>query len=83
MQSQELREKLTAYIKVADDKNLEEIYKLVEDKINKDYRWWEDEAFVAELEEIDRRIEFGDDKGYAINDVSTFLDKRKAERYAT
>lgn len=62
METNELREKLTEYIKVADEKKLEAIYTLLEDDIENEYKWYEDEAFVAELEEDARKIETGEDK---------------------
>jgi hypothetical protein len=83
MDSQKLKEKLIAYIKSADDKKIEAIYKFVGDEMERVYNWYEDETFVAELEVRDKSLESGEDKGYTIEEMSAFLNKRKAERYAT
>ena len=80
METQELREKLTEYIKVADERKLTAIYTLVEDEIEADYNWWEDKAFVAEMEEDVRKIESGEEKAYSMEEVRAFMQKQKDER---
>ena len=83
MEANILRDKLTEYIKVADEKKLEAIYTLLEDDIEGEYKWYEDEAFVAELEEDARKIETGEEKTYTMEEVSEFLKEQKMQRYAT
>ena len=82
METNALREKLTEYIKVADEKKVKALYTLLEDNIETDYKWYEDEAFVSELDERTRRLESGEDKGYTIEEMSEFLNERKIQRYA-
>ena len=62
MQTSKLREKRTEYIKVADDKKIVALYTLLEDEIESEYKWFEDEAFIAELEEDARKIDSGEEK---------------------
>ena len=76
MEANELREKLTDYIQVADTKKLEALYILLEDEIESEYKWYEDEAFVAKLDERVRRYESGEEKGYTMEEVhSGILEK--------
>jgi len=76
METHELREKLTEYIKVADEKKLEAIYTLLEDDMETEYKWYEDKAFVAELDERIRRYESGEEPGFTMEEVhSAILEK--------
>jgi hypothetical protein len=49
-----IRERLCAYIQLADDKKVEAIYTIVESEIAEKLDLWDDEDFINEL---DRRIE--------------------------
>ena len=83
MDIKELREELITYIHLADEKKLQALQTLLlDDKEEVEYKWWEDEAFVAELKERSRRLETGEDKGDTMEEVEAYLEKRKTERYA-
>ena len=79
MEANELREKLTEYIQVADEKKLEAIYTLLEDEIEGEYKWYEDEAFVAELDERVRRYESGEEKGYTEEEAFAIIESKLKE----
>lgn len=72
-----IREKLQEYIKTADDKKIKAIFTLVENDMDEKYNWWEDKAFVADLDERVKRYEDGTDKGFTFEEVKEELIKRK------
>ncbi len=63
MTTSAIREKLTDYIKVADDKKIKAIYTMVEDEINTAENDW-DEAFIDELEKRSLSFTNGTAKTY-------------------
>ena len=72
-----IREKLQDYIKTADDKKIKAIFTLVENDMQKEVEWWENEEFVAELNErVDNCIN-GIEKGYTIDEIDTEIENRK------
>ncbi|MES2377187.1 MAG: hypothetical protein V4553_11440 [Bacteroidota bacterium] len=44
------------------------------------YEWWEDEEFVAELDERVRRYEAGIDRGYTLEETKAKIDQLRQER---
>ena len=54
MSTVEIRQKLHHYIETAHDKKLKAIYAMVEDEIGETYDYWNDAAFVAELQRRER-----------------------------
>ncbi len=80
MEAQELREKLTEYIKIADEKKIAAIYTLVEEEIENEYKWWDDEGLVAELVEERRKIESGEMKTHTQEEVFAEIYKRLEEK---
>ena len=77
MTTKAIREKLQEYIKTADDKKIKAIFTLVESDIEEKYNWWEDEEFVAELDDRVKRYEEGTDKAFTFEEVKEELTKRK------
>jgi hypothetical protein len=76
-----IREKLHNYIDTVDDKQIESIYALFEDQIAPAVNWYEDEEFVAELDERLRRLEDGTDRGYSWEEVKAEIQARREKRY--
>lgn len=54
MTTAKIRERLTEYIRFADDKKVQAIYAIVEDELIEQLDLWKDKDFI---EELDRRIE--------------------------
>ncbi|HTI60622.1 addiction module protein [Mucilaginibacter sp.] len=54
MTTAKIRERLTEYIRFADDKKVQAIYTMVEDELIEQLDLWKDKDFI---EELDRRIE--------------------------
>ena len=77
-----IREKLSDYIKVADDEKIKAIYTLLEEQIAPSMDWSEDEEFVAELDERVRRYEAGIDKGHTWEELETAIVELKKTRAA-
>jgi len=75
-----IKEKLHDYISEADDEKVKALYTLLEDQISNTSNWWEDEEFVADLDERAKRLENGTDKGYTWNEVEASLDELRKKR---
>jgi len=76
-----IRERLTDYIRVADDKKVKAMYALLEDQIVPKSYWSEDEEFVAELDERVRRYEAGIDPGFSVEEARSTLNEMKGEYF--
>jgi len=75
-----IRERLHSYINDVDDAKIKAIYALFEDQIAPSVNWWEDEEFVAELDERVRRHEQGIDRAVPLEEVKAKLQKMREER---
>lgn len=63
-----LRERLQRFIETAEEKKLAAIYTLVEDEIMQQNHW-EDESFVAEMEERYQDYKTGKSKSVSLEEV--------------
>ncbi len=63
MNTTTIRQRLSEYIKVADDKKIKAIYTIIENDINEMNNWWNDERFIVELENRSSDLRSGKDKG--------------------
>ena len=59
-----IREKLTNYLKIVDDKKLKAIYTMVKDDINTNTNDWDDD-FVEELKKRSKDFVSGKSKSYS------------------
>jgi len=80
MTTEEIRVQLYDIIRYADDKKIEAIYTLLEDKPTEPYEWSEDVEFVAELDERYRRAVEGIDPTYSLDEVKAELNALKNKR---
>ena len=64
MTTKAIREKLTRYLQIADDKKVKAIYTMIEDEINTSDNDWDD-SFVKELENRSGGFENGTAKTYS------------------
>ena len=76
-----IRERLTDYIRVADDKKVKAMYALLEDQIVPKSHWSEDEEFVAELDERVRRYEAGIDPGFSVKEARLTLSEMNGDYF--
>lgn len=76
-----LRHKLQDYIQVADTKKLQSIYNLLENEIEAANEWWNNKAFVAELDARDEALENGTDKGVTIEQLKSSIAKLREKKY--
>jgi hypothetical protein len=81
MNAAAIRDRLYDYIRVADDKKIKAIYMMLEDEIAEEADWWNNPAFVSELEKEYEAWDSGRDKGYSIADLKTEIAKRKAKKH--
>ena len=68
MDTVEIRQKLSDYIKVADDEKVEAIYTLVKDELTEQYEWWNDEDLIAELDRRSADLKSGKDPGITLEE---------------
>jgi len=64
-----IRERLTEYIRFADDKKVQAIYTMVENELVERLDLWKDEDFVKELDRRFEELESGKVKGSTWEDV--------------
>lgn len=83
METVDLREKLCDYIRSADDEKVKAMYTLLEDAIEAPVQWWEDDAFVAELDKEYDAFEKGEVKGYTMEEAMEYLAQKKRERHGS
>ena len=72
-----IREKLQDYIRNADDKKVKAIYTMVENDIEFNYRWWNDEALVKELTEDVKDIKAKKQRTYTLEAVQSKINRRR------
>ena len=75
-----IRERLYDYLKVADDKKIEAIYTLLENDIMEHTQWWNDEAFINELDKEYTAWENGSEKGYTLEEIEEKFSDLKSKR---
>jgi len=63
MTTANIRQKLYDYIRVAEDKKVKAIYTMLEEEIEETYDYWNDKAFVDELNKRSSELKSGKVKG--------------------
>lgn len=81
MNASAIRDKLYDYIRIADDKKIKAIYMMLEDDITEETEWWNNPAFVAELEKEFDAWDAGKEKGYSLAEVKAEISKRRAKKH--
>jgi hypothetical protein len=81
MKAGAIRDRLYDYIRVADDKKIKAIYMMWEDDIAKEAEWWNNPAFVSELEKEYEAWDSGKDKGYTLADIKAEIASRKGKKH--
>lgn len=80
MTTSAIREKLYDFIKVADDKKVKAIYMILEDEITEKAEWWNDKAFMKELDNRYKSWETGKEKGYRLDEVDALFEAAGKKR---
>ena len=75
-----IREKLYDFIRIADDKKVKAIYKLLEDDIEQTNEWWKNTAFTKELDNRLEAMDSGTDKGVSIIELEKSVDLLRKKR---
>lgn len=81
MNAAAIRDRLYDYIRVADDKKIKAIYMMLEDDISEEVEWWNNPAFVSELEKEYQAWDSGKNKGYSLADVKAEIASRRAKKH--
>jgi len=75
-----IREKLYDFIRIADDKKVKAIYKLLEEDIVQTNEWWKNTGFTKELDNRLEAMDSGTDKGVSINELENSVDLLRKKR---
>ncbi len=75
-----IRHKLYDYIRIADSKKIKAIYTILEDEINEETEWWNDKAFIEELDKHYNAWESGKEKAYTLAEIDTSIELIKKKR---
>jgi len=68
MKTENIKQKLHRYIETADEKKLKAIYTMVEEEIEETSDLWNDEEFIAELEQREKKYLNGSSKTYLVKE---------------
>ena len=74
MKTSILRDRLTDYIQVAEDKKIKAIYTMFENEIEEELSWWMDNDFIKKLDKDFNDWESGKAKGYSIEEVNASIE---------
>jgi hypothetical protein len=72
-----IREKLHGLIDTIGDEKIEAIFSIFEDQLSESYNWWEDDEFVADLEQRVEDIKTGKDKGVTWEEIKIKIETRR------
>jgi len=73
-----IRQKLYDYIRFAEDKKVKAIYTVLENEIEEGYDYWNDTAFINELDKMSADYESGKVKGIPWEDAKKQILSKKA-----
>lgn len=77
MSDASIREKLHEYIRIADEKKLKAIYKLLEDEIEENAAWWKDASLVKEFDKRYDNWLNQKEKAYTLAETAAYLKSSK------
>ena len=80
MTTNEIREKLSDYIRIADDKKVEAIYTLLETELTETLEWWSDKTVLSELDKGYSAYRSGEAITYTVNEVEASIEELRKER---
>ena len=80
MTTNEIREKLSDYIRIADDKKVEAIYTLLETELTETLEWWNNKTVLSQLDESYSTYRSGEANTYTVNEVEASIEKLRQER---
>ena len=76
----EIREKLSDYIRIADDKKINAIYTLLEDEITENFKWWKDKAIMEDFDTRYDDYKSDSSKAYSLQEVEASIEELKQRR---
>lgn len=74
----DIREKLHAYIRFADEKKVKAFYTIIEREIEEEYTWWNDKEYIIELDKRSADYKSGTNKLYTWEETKTRIKKATA-----
>ncbi|MCC7524928.1 MAG: hypothetical protein IT250_08905 [Chitinophagaceae bacterium] len=75
-----VREKLYDFIRVADEKKLRAIYTMLEAEITEELDWWNNKAFVKELDNRYSSWQTGKSKEFTLSEIAASIEQMKSKR---
>ena len=80
MTTNQIREKLSDYIRIADDKKVEAIYTILEGELTETFEWWNDKAVIHELDESYSAYKSGEARAYTLQEVEASVEELRQKR---
>ena len=80
MKTTAIRDKLSDYIRIADDEKIKAMYVLFKSEINAELAWWQNNDFVKELDADYKKWKSGKTKGYSIEEVKESINQLRLKR---
>ncbi len=77
-----IREKLSDYIRIADDEKIKAMYVLLKNDMEEEPKWWQNEQLLQEMDTEYNNWKSGKAKGYTMDEVSTEIKKEEVKRGA-
>ena len=75
-----IREKLSDYIRIADDEKIKAMYVLLKNDMEEEPVWWQNEQLLQEMDTEYNNWKSGKAKGYTIDEVSTEIKQEEVKR---
>ena len=75
-----IRQKLTNYIRVADDEKLKAIYTILENEIEEETAWWKNAELMKDMNKEYKSWEDGEEKAYTLAEAGAAIEQVKLKR---
>ncbi len=80
MNSDNLRERLYDYIRIADEKKVKAIYTMLEDTITGELEWWNDKTILDEFQNRYEDWDSGKTRGYTMSEIYEEISRLKKKK---
>lgn len=75
-----IREKLSDYIRIADDEKIKAMYVLFKSEMNEELEWWQNNDLLQTFDTEYANWKTGKTKGYSLKEVDEKIEQTRAKR---